>query len=137
MDTRSQQLLRMSFAHAQMMLYRPFLHYASQKFNTNQTDPRAFACASACVSVSRNIIHITAEMKRRKLLVGAYWFIMYTTFFGIMSIVYFALENPDNSTTQELLRDAKEGKEVLSQLAKRSMAADRCATTLAVSYSPY
>lgn len=118
------------------MLYRPFLHYVSQKFKTSHTDPRAYACASACVSVSRNIIHITTEMKKRKLLVGAYWFIMYTTFFGIMSLVYFALENPDNPTTQELLRDAKEGKEVLGKLAKRSMAADRCAITLAVRLSP-
>ncbi|KAF2114551.1 fungal-specific transcription factor domain-containing protein [Lophiotrema nucula] len=108
---RVQQLLRMAFAHAQLLLYRPFLHYVTQSSKGKTDDQRAFACASACISVSRNIIHITAEMKRRGFLVGAYWFSMYTTFFAIISIIYFVLENPNSPTSYELLRDAQEGKE--------------------------
>ncbi|KAF2628264.1 hypothetical protein BU25DRAFT_458105 [Macroventuria anomochaeta] len=127
---RVQQLLRMAFGHAQLLLYRPFLHYVSSTYKDNTTDQRAFACASACVSVSRNIIHITSEMRRRGLLAGAYWFSMYTTFFAIVSILYFVLENPNSSTSLELLRDAAEGKEVLAYFAKRSMAADRCSSAL-------
>jgi hypothetical protein len=123
----------MAFGHAQLLLYRPFLHYASQSHNGNTIDQRAFACASACVSVSRNIIHITSEMRRRGLLAGAYWFSMYTTFFAIVSILYFVLENPNSPTSLELLRDAAEGKEVLSFFAKRSMAAERCSSALNVS----
>jgi hypothetical protein len=125
-----QQLLRMAFGHAQLLLYRPFLHYVSSTYKDNTTDQRAFACASACVSVSRNIIHITSEMRRRGLLAGAYWFSMYTTFFAIVSILYFVLENPNSPTSLELLRDAAEGKEVLAFFAKRSMAADRCSSAL-------
>ncbi|KZM23457.1 DNA binding [Ascochyta rabiei] len=127
---RVQQLLRMAFGHAQLLLYRPFLHYVSSTYQDNATDQRAFACASACVSVSRNIIHITSEMRRRGLLAGAYWFSMYTTFFAIVSILYFVLENPNSPTSLELLRDAAEGKEVLAYFAKRSMAADRCSSAL-------
>lgn len=125
----------MAFGHAQLLLYRPFLHYVSSTYHDNTTDQRAFACASACVSVSRNIIHITSEMRRRGLLAGAYWFSMYTTFFAIVSILYFVLENPHSPTSLELLRDAAEGKEVLAYFAKRSMAADRCSSALNVSYS--
>lgn len=123
----------MAFGHAQLLLYRPFLHYVSQSFQTPAVDQRAFACASACISVSRNIIHITDEMKNRGMLVGAYWFSMYTTFFAIISILYFVLENPTSPTSQELYREAEKGKEVLAHFAKRSMAADRCTTTLNVS----
>ncbi|KAF2101209.1 hypothetical protein NA57DRAFT_25191, partial [Rhizodiscina lignyota] len=129
---RVQQLLRMAYAHAQMMLYRPFLHYVSHTCKSKVVDKRSYACAAACVSVSRNIIHITSEMKKRGLLCGAYWFQMYTSFFAILSLVFFALENPENQTSQDVLRDAKEGKETLEQLAKRSMAADRCTHTLNV-----
>lgn len=125
----------MAFGHAQLLLYRPFLHYVSSTYKDNTTDQRAFACASACVSVSRNIIHITSEMRRRGLLAGAYWFSMYTTFFAIVSILYFVLENPNSPTSLELLRDAAEGKEVLAYFAKRSMAADRCSSALNVSTS--
>lgn len=127
----------MAFGHAQLLLYRPFLHYVSSTYKDNATDQRAFACASACVSVSRNIIHITSEMRRRGLLAGAYWFSMYTTFFAIVSILYFVLENPNSPTSVELLRDAAEGKEVLAYFAKRSMAADRCSSALNVGFAKH
>ena len=135
-SARIQQLLRMSYAHTQMMLYRPFLHYVASKMQSRLTNQRSYACAAACVSVSRNIIHITSEMQRRGLLVGSYWFIMYTTFFAILSLVFFALENPASATSEDVMRDAKEGKETLAKLAKRSMAADRCTATLTVMTIP-
>lgn len=130
--SRVRQLLRMAYAHTQMMLYRPFVHYVSKSPNCASLDKRAYACASACISVSRNIIHITAEMKKRGMLNGCYWFTMYTTFFSIMTLVYFALENPESPTSQDVLKEAYEGKDVLEGLAKRSMAADRCTSTLRV-----
>lgn len=132
--SRVQQLLRMSYAHVQMMMYRPFIHYVTQACQKGkQGDKRSFACAAACVSVARNIVHITSEMKRRGLLVGAYWFVMYTTFFAIVSLVYFVLENPSSPTGQDILKDAMEGRDTLASLAKRSLAADRCSVSLAVS----
>lgn len=131
--SRVQQLLRLAYAHVQMVLYRPFLHYVTQSYHTGKVDKRSYACAAACVSVSRNIVHITAEMKRKDMLIGAYWFTMYTTFFAILALVFFILENPKSNTTHDILKDALEGKEILASLAKRSMAADRCTVTLAVS----
>ncbi|KAI9872540.1 MAG: hypothetical protein M1830_001505 [Pleopsidium flavum] len=128
---RVQQLLRIAYAHVQMMLYRPFLHYVSQSCQTRPVDKRSYACAAACVSVSRNVVHITGEMKKRGLLIGAYWFTMYTTFFAILSLIFFVLENPDSATSHDILRDANEGKETLASLSRRSMAADRCTVMLA------
>ena len=131
---RIQQLLRMAYAHTQMFLYRPFLHYISQRVQSKFIDKRSYACAAACVSVSRNIIHISAEMKKRGLLNGSYWFYMYTTFFAILSLVFFILENPSSPTVNDILRDALEGKDTLAGLANRSMAADKCSQNLAVRF---
>ena len=122
----------MAFAHVQMVLYRPFLHYVSQGYTAKTIDSRSYACAAACVSVSRNIVHITSEMKKRNMLNGAYWFNMYTTFFAILSLVFFVLENADNPGSADIMKDAKEGRETLASLSKRSMAADRCNVTLTV-----
>jgi hypothetical protein len=132
-EDRVQQLLRISYAHVQMMMYRPFIHYVSQASQLGKADKRSFACAAACVSVARNIVHITSEMKKRGLLVGAYWFVMYTTYFAIVSLVYFVLENPNSPTGKDILKDALEGRDTLASLAKRSIAADRCSLSLAVS----
>nr|POE88174.1 vacuolar membrane protease [Quercus suber] len=128
--SRVQQLLRLSYAHAQVMLYRPFLHFVASEKRMQPMDGRAYACAMSYVNVSRNIIHITTQMKQKGLLNGAFWFICYTSFFSVLSMVYFAAENPDNPTTQAVLKDALEGKQVLASLAKGSLAADRCTATL-------
>jgi len=98
-------------------------------------DDRSYACAAAGISVSRNIVHITVEMKRRGVLIGAYWFTMYTTFFAILSLAYFVAENPDKPGSQEIFKDAIAGKDALQGLAKRSQAADRCNNSLNVSHT--
>ena len=123
----------MAYAHIEMMVYRPFLHYVSSDVQGKTLDKRSYACASACVSVSRNIVHLTGEMKRKGLLVGSYWFYMYTTFFAVISLVFFVLENPQSETSAAILRDAHEGRDTLAGLAKRSLAADRCSSQLMVS----
>lgn len=114
------------------MLYHPFLHYVSGSSQKRSSDKRSYTCAAACVNVSRNVVHITTEMNKRGLLTGGYWFVMYTTFFAILSLLFFVLENPESSITEEILQDAQEGKDLLASLAKRSMAADKCDKTLQV-----
>ena len=124
-----QQQLRMSYGHVQMMLYRPFLHYVSERGCAGENiDNRSYAYAAACISVSRNIIHITTEIKRRDLLFG--WISMYTTFFSIISLVYFVLENPDEDESQKILANANDGKDALIGFRRGSMTADRCSTAL-------
>ena len=133
MLSRIQHLLRMAYAHIEMFLYRPFLHYVSHDIQARSFDKRSYACGAACVSVSRNIVHLTGEMKRRGLLVGSYWFYMYTTFFAIIALIFYVLENPHSSNTADILKDAHEGRDALATLAKRSLAADKCSKHLAVS----
>ncbi|PGH18110.1 hypothetical protein AJ79_00738 [Helicocarpus griseus UAMH5409] len=128
---RMRQLLRIGYAHVQMVMYRPFLHYVTGNAQERKIDKRSFACAAACVSVARNVVHITAGMKEKKLLNGSYWFTMYTTYFAVLSLVFFILENPESATVKDgILKDALEGKNALAGLAKNSMAADRCAQSL-------
>ena len=133
MRCRIRHILRMAYAHIQMFLYRPFLHYISPAAQKKNVDRRSYACAAACVSVSRNIIHLTGQMKRKGLLVGSYWFYMYTTFFAIISLVFYVLENSQSPRVEDILKDAHEGKDTLAALATKSLAADRCSGILAVS----
>ena len=124
----------MGFAYVQMMLYRPFLHYVSARSHRGRIQPSSQACAAACVHVSRNIIHITASMNQNGLLVGSYWFTMYSSFFAVLSLVFYALENV--GVSQDTMNDAIVGRQTLASLAKRSMAADRCSLTLTVCAFP-
>ncbi|KAF3491731.1 transcriptional regulator [Arthroderma uncinatum] len=128
---RMRQLLRICYAHVQMVMYRPFLHYVTGGSKGQEIDKRSYACAAACVSVARNVVHITAGMKKKQLLNGSYWFTMYTTYFAILTLLFFILENPESAAARDgILKDALEGKNALAGLAKKSMAADRCAQSL-------
>ncbi|KAJ5818461.1 hypothetical protein N7474_004052 [Penicillium riverlandense] len=128
---RIRQLLRISYAHVQIVMYRPFLHYVTGGSQARGVDKRSYACAAACVSVSRNIVHITTGMHKRGLLNGSFWFTMYTTYFAILSLIFFVVENPDSPTAKDgVLKDAMEGKNTLAGLAKKSLAADRCSQSL-------
>ncbi|KAL8331815.1 hypothetical protein RB593_002276 [Gaeumannomyces tritici] len=128
---RVRSLLRFSYAHVQMMLYRPFLHYASPRLSAGKhVDERYYACAAACISVSRNLIHIGIEIKRQGVLIGPYWVILYTQYFAILSLLFYALENPDKPGTAEILADAHAGKELVASLSNRSLAADRVTEAL-------
>jgi len=116
------------------MLYRPFLHYVSPRIAAGKNiDERYYACAAAGISVSRNIVHIGMEIKKQAVLIGPYWFILYTQFFAILSLVFYALENPDKPGASEILNDALAGRDVIASLTQRSMAADRVTASLNVS----
>lgn len=119
------------------MLYRPFLqHYSHQtSVGATECDKRYFALAMAGVNVCRNIIHIGLEIRRQAVLIGPYWFITYTQFFAILSLVLYVLYNPNISGAAELFADAKLGKECISGLTQKSQAADRVTTALNVSCS--
>jgi hypothetical protein len=115
------------------MLYRPFLHYISPRLTAGKKiEDRYYNCAAAGITVSRNIIHIALEIQKQAVLIGPYWFILYTVFFAILSLLFFVLENPDKPGSAEILADAKAGRDVIASLAQRSLAADRITTALNV-----
>ncbi|KAK0722851.1 fungal-specific transcription factor domain-containing protein [Lasiosphaeria miniovina] len=128
---RVRTLLRFAYAHVQMMLYRPFLHYVSPRLTAGKKiDDRYYNCAAAAISISRNIVHIGIEIKKQAVLIGPYWFILYAEFFAILSLVFYVLENPDKPGSSEILADARAGRDVIASLAQRSLAADRITNAL-------
>ncbi|TGJ79221.1 hypothetical protein E0Z10_g9535 [Xylaria hypoxylon] len=128
---RIRNLLRFAYAHVQMVLYRPFLHYVSPRFCTGKdVSERAYACGAAYITVARNIVHIGTEMRKQVSLVGPYWFTLFSEFFAIISLVFFVLENQDKPGSKEILADAIAGKNMIGELAAKSMVADRISSSL-------
>ncbi|KAI0023141.1 fungal-specific transcription factor domain-containing protein [Xylariomycetidae sp. FL0641] len=128
---RVRNLLRFAYAHVQMVLYRPFLHYVSPRISAGKNvNERAYACGAAGISVARNIVHLGTEMRKQVSLVGPYWFTLFSEFFAIISLVFFVLENQDKPGSTEILADAVAGKDMISELAKKSMVADRISGAL-------
>ncbi|KAK8054842.1 hypothetical protein PG993_000069 [Apiospora rasikravindrae] len=137
--TRVKILLRFAYAHVQMMLYRPFLQYYSQRRSPTQTkaekqyagDERYLALATAGINVCRNILHIGLEIQKQEaVLVGPYWFITYTQFFAVLSLLLYVVHNPNQPGSLDLFADARLGRDCISSLTQRSLAADRVTAAL-------
>lgn len=133
---RTQLLLRLAYAHVQMVLYRPFIHQIIRAESKDVPEMRSFACASACIKAAMQIVWIVGELSNRGLLVGAYWFTVYITFFAVMALCMFIIGNPDDPTVEETVTAAEKGRKILTGLAQESVSAGRCLVSLAVSSSP-
>jgi hypothetical protein len=131
-----QHLLRLAFTHAQLVLYRPFLHYISCSKTETPTSGQCYTYAAACVDVGRNAIHNAREMEKHNMLAGPYWFSIYTTFCATLALVFYVWENAKVQGTLQTLKDAEYGRDVLVKLSSKSTAAARHSETLAVSFSP-
>jgi len=113
------------------VLYRPFLHYVSPRLSQGKNvDELSYACAAAAISVSRNIVHIGIEIRKQGVLIGPYWFMMYTEFFAILSLVFYSTENPQKPGSAEVLADATAGKDMIANLVDKSIVAQRVTKTL-------
>lgn len=75
-------------------------------------------------------------MEKQGLLIGAYWFTAYITFFAVMSLCMFALGNVNDSTVGDTLTAAVKGRGVFVRLASGSVSAARCVTSLGVRTFP-
>ncbi|KAI9147962.1 transcriptional activator Mut3p [Paramyrothecium foliicola] len=130
---RVRHLLRFAYAHVQLVLYRPFLHYVSPRLSQgNQLDELSYACAAAAISVSRNIVHIGLEIRKQRVLSGPYWFMLYTEFFAVLSLVFYAIENPEKPGSSEVLADARAGRKMIADLADKTQSAERVTSALKV-----
>ncbi|KAK5997463.1 Asg1 [Cladobotryum mycophilum] len=128
---RVRHLLRFAYAHVQLVLYRPFLHYVSPRLSQgSRVDELSYACAAAAISVSRNIVHIGLEIRKQRVLSGPYWFMLYTEFFSVLSLVFYAIENPEKPGSAEVLADAHAGRQMIAELAERSLSAERVTNAL-------
>ena len=132
---RTQLLLRLAYAHVQMVLYRPFIHHIIRAESKDVPEMRAFACASACIKAAMQIVWIVGELSNRGLLVSAYWFTVFITFFAVMALCMFIIGNPDDPTVEETVAAAEKGRKILTGLAQESVSAGRCLVSLAVSTS--
>ncbi|CAK7896480.1 activator of stress genes 1 [[Candida] anglica] len=81
--------LHLAFLNCQIMLYRPFIHFISTGSNIRRSDPRSLIRGRNCIKVARMVVKLANKMIDQNLLVGTYWFSMYTIFFSIACLIYY------------------------------------------------
>lgn len=89
--------IHLAFLNCQITLYRPFIHFISNG-DLQSSDPRSLIRGRNCIKVARMVVKLANKMIDENLLVGTYWFSMYTIFFSIACLIYyFHFANYNNS----------------------------------------
>lgn len=95
--------LHLAFLNCQIMLYRPFIHFISNGTINRKSDPRSLIRGRNCIKVARMVVKLANKMIDQNLLIGTYWFSMYTIFFSIACLIYYFhfanYTNHNNSST--------------------------------------
>lgn len=82
--------LHLAFLNCQIMMYRPFIHFISHgQLDFEGSDPRSLIRGRNCIKVARMVVKLANKMIDEDLLVGTYWFSMYTIFFSIACLIYY------------------------------------------------
>ena len=89
--------LHLAFLNCQIMLYRPFIHFISNGTHYQAADPRSLIRGRNCIKVARMVVKLANKMIDKNLLVGTYWFSMYTIFFSIACLIYYFHYAHDNN----------------------------------------
>lgn len=81
--------MHLAFLNCQITLYRPFIHFISNGLKYQNSDPRSLIRGRNCIKVARMVVKLANTMIDQNLLVGTYWFSMYTIFFSIACLIYY------------------------------------------------
>ena len=107
------------------------MHYFSCKELKDPSDFRAYTAAIAGLNASWSIVRIASEMKE-DLLNGGHWFVMYSIFFAVYSLLFYTLESSFDDKTLAILEAADQGRQILDSLRDYSLVAERCSVILKV-----
>ncbi|KAF7617843.1 hypothetical protein F9C07_2281621 [Aspergillus flavus] len=133
---RAQYELCMSYAHAQIYLYRPFLHYLVTSSTGEIRSADGFpSYASACVDASRNIIRLAQDMYHRGLFHGVHWDISNMILAASLTMLYIILARKGSSIEDMALAELRTARDLMTllepytTLAKRISIAVKLLTT--------
>ncbi|KAE8333702.1 hypothetical protein BDV39DRAFT_211817 [Aspergillus sergii] len=133
---RAQYELCMSYAHAQIYLYRPFLHYLVTSSTGEIRSADGFpSYASACVDASRNIIRLAQDMCHRGLFHGVHWDISNMILAASLTMLYIILARKGSSVEEMALAELRTARDLMTllepytTLAKRISIAVKLLTT--------
>lgn len=102
---------------AQIVLYRPFLHYLAKPLGDDAASQRQMAYARTCVRMARKVVEVSTEHQRRGLLCPASWSSVYTVFLSVVCLIFSHATRDQNRSTENLKPEIENGIRLLASTA--------------------
>ncbi|PYI27539.1 hypothetical protein BP00DRAFT_353152 [Aspergillus indologenus CBS 114.80] len=128
---RAEHELCMAFAHTQVYLYRPFMHYLFESHNVQQ-EGRKYARAG--IRASCNIIRLAQDMHRHDLLFGSQWRVAHMISTSALTLLYVLLIDKNSTMAQYLKTELNIARAMLLTLRPYCIHSQRTHIALTVCY---
>ncbi|KAK0860523.1 Gypsy retrotransposon integrase-like protein 1 [Friedmanniomyces endolithicus] len=126
-NLRSQLMLRLYYAHVQMVLYRPFLHHALRSpKQMGRTSLKAYACGSDCVKAAMQAVWLLERLEASAMFSSALWFIKLIVSFTAAILSLFVTCNYGAPTVDETADAVRRMRELCARHSRESDALKRC-----------
>lgn len=102
---------------AQIVLYRPFLHYLAKPQEDQSVGERERSYATTCVTMAKKVVEISVEHQRKGLLCPASWPSVYTVFISVVCLVFAYATRGDGSEDNRIRKDIEDGIRLLASTA--------------------
>ncbi|KAF3055344.1 Activator of stress protein [Trichoderma lentiforme] len=133
---RAHYMLYLTYAHTQLCLYRPFLHYMSSiSLQSECSVSSAPLCAIACIDAAQNIVALCLDMFKHGLLAGPNWIAIHILFSSMSCLLYSILMSRATYHAEMIFKDISKSRKILNFLAKTSFHARRAKITFTVMVS--
>lgn len=130
-------MLRLYHAHVQMVLYRPFLHHTLQTpSRDDRLNMKAYACGSACVKASMQVVWLVEKMHNSNVLNVAQWFFSQIIANTAACLVLFVSGARNSAADEETLLAIDRLRQICLKYADRSDAMRKCLAFLEVCSFP-
>ncbi|KAK5130568.1 hypothetical protein LTR08_001948 [Meristemomyces frigidus] len=134
---RSQLMLRMYYAHVQMVLYRPFLHHALKDVRQgSRVSLKAYACGSACIKASMQVVWLAETMEACNLFNASNWFSTLVVAFTAACLVLFVTSNSDDPTVDDTADAVRRIRNLCSSHARKNTSMMRRCLSFLESLTP-
>lgn len=126
-------MLRMYYAHVQMVLYRPFLHHALKDVRrSSRVSMKAYACGSACIKAAMQVVWLAERMEAHNLFNAAHWFVALIVAFTAACLVLFVTSNRGDPTVDDIADAVRRIKNLCARHAQYNTSMRRCLAFLEV-----
>ncbi|KAK5703331.1 Gypsy retrotransposon integrase-like protein 1 [Elasticomyces elasticus] len=127
-NLRSQLMLRLYYAHVQMVLYRPFLHHAlrdSQQMG-GRTSLKAYAMGSDCVKAAMQAVWLVERLEASSMFNSAHWFVKLIVSFTAAILSLFVTCNYGAPTVDETADAVRRIRELCARHSHENDSLKRC-----------
>jgi len=106
--------MHLCYYFAQIVLYRPFVHYMAKQSDDEAECRRQMSYAQTCVRMASKVVEVSIKHQQRGLLCPASWPSVYTVFISVVCLIFAYATRKHDRSAHDTKQDIENGIRMLA-----------------------